>query len=120
MKFRADRDTLLETLVTASRATSARSGPSFGVVGLRLLLRGNQLDVCGSDPDLVIEAPCGLSRRWSQMSALAAGHRSEHAAPSREGNHGSAYLTPRVMSSKRVLLVGGATALASIIRAIAT
>jgi DNA polymerase-3 subunit beta len=58
VKFRADRDTLLETLVTASRATSARSGPSFGVVGLRLVLRGNQLEVCGSDPDLVIEARC--------------------------------------------------------------
>ena len=58
MKFRADRDTLLDTLVTASRATSARSGPSFGVVGLRLSLRGKQLDVCGSDPDLVIEARC--------------------------------------------------------------
>lgn len=61
MKFRADRDTLLETLVTASRATSARSGPSFGVVGLKLLLRGNQLEVCGSDPDLVIEAHCEVA-----------------------------------------------------------
>jgi len=61
VKFRADRDTLLETLVTASRATSARSGPSFGVVGLKLLLRGNQLEVCGSDPDLVIEARCEVS-----------------------------------------------------------
>jgi len=58
VKFRADRDTLLETLITASRATSARSGPSFGIVGLRLALRGQQLDVCGSDPDLVIEARC--------------------------------------------------------------
>ena len=61
MKFRADRDTLLETLVTASRATSARSGPSFGVAGLRLALRGKQLEVCGSDPDLVIEAQCEVA-----------------------------------------------------------
>ncbi|MGD0944267.1 MAG: DNA polymerase III subunit beta [Acidimicrobiales bacterium] len=61
MKFRADRDTLLETLVTASRATSARSGPSFGVAGLRLVLRGKHLEVCGSDPDLVIEARCEVS-----------------------------------------------------------
>ena len=60
MKFRADRDTLLETLVTASRATSTRSGPSFGVAGLKLALRGKQLDVCGSDPDLVIEARCDV------------------------------------------------------------
>jgi DNA polymerase-3 subunit beta len=69
VKFRADRDTLLETLVTASRATSARSGPSFGVVGLRLLLRGKQLDVCGSDPDLVIEARCEVAGE-SDGSAL--------------------------------------------------
>lgn len=61
MKFRADRDTLLDTLVTAARATSARAGLSFGVVGLRLLLRGDQLDVCGSDPDLVIEARCQVA-----------------------------------------------------------
>jgi len=61
VKFRADRDTLLETLVIASRATSTRSGPSFGVVGLRLQLRGKQLDVCGSDPDLVIEARCEVA-----------------------------------------------------------
>ena len=38
VKFRADRDTLLETLVTASRATSTRSGPSFGIVGTKLHL----------------------------------------------------------------------------------
>jgi DNA polymerase III subunit beta len=61
VKFRADRDTLLDTLVTAARATSARAGLSFGVVGLRLLLRGDQLDVCGSDPDLVIEARCQVA-----------------------------------------------------------
>ena len=61
MKFRADRDTLLDTLVTAARATSARAGLNFGVVGLRLLLRGDQLEVCGSDPDLVIEARCQVA-----------------------------------------------------------
>ena len=61
MKFRANRDTLLETLVTASRAASPRSGPSFGIVGLKLHLRGQQLDVCGSDPDLVIEARCEVA-----------------------------------------------------------
>lgn len=58
MKLRADRDTFLETLVTASRATNTRSGPGFSVAGLRLALRGNELNACGSDPDLVIEASC--------------------------------------------------------------
>jgi len=61
VKFRADRDTLLETLATASRATATRSGPNFGISGLRFLLRGNELEVCGSDPDLVIEARCQVS-----------------------------------------------------------
>ncbi len=61
MKFRVDRDTLLDTLVTAARATSARPGVGLGVVGLRLQLRGDQLDVCGSDPDLVIEARCQVA-----------------------------------------------------------
>jgi len=55
--------------VTASRATSTRSGPSFGIVGLRLALRGTQLEVCGSDPDLVIEARCEVSGE-SDGSAL--------------------------------------------------
>ena len=58
MKFRADRDTLLETLATAGRATAARSGITSGIVGLQLLLKGDALEVCGSDPDLVIEARC--------------------------------------------------------------
>lgn len=61
MKFRADRDTLLETLVTASRASGARPGLSPGVVGLQLLLRGDHLEACGSDPDLVIEARCEVA-----------------------------------------------------------
>lgn len=61
MKFRADRDTLLETLATAARATGTRSGLNPGVVGVQLLLRGDRLEVCGSDPDLVIEARCEVA-----------------------------------------------------------
>lgn len=61
MKFRADRDTLLETLQTTARATSARSGLNPGVAGLQVLLRGDRLEVCGSDPDLVIEAHCQVA-----------------------------------------------------------
>jgi len=61
VKFRADRDTLLETLATAARATGTRSGLNPGVVGVQLLLRGDRLEVCGSDPDLVIEARCEVA-----------------------------------------------------------
>ncbi|HXY44423.1 MAG TPA: DNA polymerase III subunit beta, partial [Acidimicrobiales bacterium] len=61
MRFRADRDSLLEAVVTASRATAARSGMAGGIAGLQLSLRGDQLEVVGSDPDLVIEARCQVS-----------------------------------------------------------
>lgn len=61
MKFRADRDTLLDTLQTSARATTARSAFSSQVAGVQLLLRGNGLEVCGSDPDLVIEARCEVA-----------------------------------------------------------
>ena len=61
MRFRADRDSLLEAVVTASRAATARSGMSSGIAGLQFSLRGDNLEVVGSDPDLVIEARCQVS-----------------------------------------------------------
>ncbi len=61
MRFRADRDSLLEALITASRAATARSGLSSGLTGLQLSLHGDRLQVVGSDPDLVIEARCEVS-----------------------------------------------------------
>ncbi|MCU1491749.1 MAG: dnaN [Acidimicrobiaceae bacterium] len=54
MKFRTERDGLLEALVTAGRAASPRGGVA-GSPSLQLALRGSQLEVTGSDPDLVIE-----------------------------------------------------------------
>lgn len=55
MKFRTERDNLLDALVTTSRAASARS--SLGSLpSLQLSLHGNSLDITGSDPDLVIES----------------------------------------------------------------
>lgn len=61
MRFRADRDTLLESLVTASRATASRSALTGAAPGLQLSLRGDQLEVVGSDPDLVIESTCSVA-----------------------------------------------------------
>jgi DNA polymerase III subunit beta len=61
VRFRADRDSLLEAVVTASRAATARAGLSGGIAGLQLTLRGDQLEVVGSDPDLVIEARCEVA-----------------------------------------------------------
>ncbi len=61
MRFRADRDTLLETLVTASRASASRSALSGAAPGLQITLRSNVLEAVGSDPDLVIEARCEVA-----------------------------------------------------------
>lgn len=61
VRFRADRDSLLEAVVTASRATTTRAGLAGGIAGLQLSLRGEQLDIVGSDPDLVIEARCQVA-----------------------------------------------------------
>ena len=55
MKFRSERDGLLDALVTAGRAGAARMGMGFGTQSLRLAVRGSELEVTGSDPDLVIE-----------------------------------------------------------------
>ena len=54
MKFRTERDGLLEALTTAGRASGSR-GPGAGSPSVQLVVRGNQLEVTGSDPDLVID-----------------------------------------------------------------
>jgi DNA polymerase-3 subunit beta len=55
VRFRADRDTFLEALVTASRAAAGRSSLAGVAPGLQLSLRASNLEIVGSDPDLVIE-----------------------------------------------------------------
>lgn len=55
MKFRTERDGLLEALSTAGRAIGTRAATTLGVSGIQLMTRGNRLEVTGSDPDLVIE-----------------------------------------------------------------
>ncbi len=54
MKFRTERDSLLEAIATAGRAASQR-GTGTGTPSLQLTLRSDHLDVVGADPDLVIE-----------------------------------------------------------------
>jgi len=55
VKFRTERDNLLEALITTSRAASSRSAMGSSP-SLQLSLHGNSLDITGSDPDLVIES----------------------------------------------------------------
>ena len=54
MKFRSERDALSEVLVTAGRASGARSGLSAILGGLELRVEGNRLEVTGTDLDLTI------------------------------------------------------------------
>lgn len=56
MKFRTERDVLLEALSTASRAASPRGASGMGSPSVQLALHSSRLDITGSDPDLVIEA----------------------------------------------------------------
>lgn len=53
MKFRCERDVLVESLGIAGRAVSARSTHP-GLSGIRAELRGNELSLTGSDLDLTI------------------------------------------------------------------
>jgi DNA polymerase-3 subunit beta len=62
VKFRTERDGLLEALATAGRAASPRAatgGP--GSASLQLALHGNHLLVTGADPDLVIEVRASVA-----------------------------------------------------------
>lgn len=55
MKFRTERDNLLNALATTSRATSVRNALGASPI-LQISLHSNALEVTGADPDLVIEA----------------------------------------------------------------
>lgn len=54
MKFRCERDRLVEALNSAGRAVSGRGGSLPVLAGLRLHLTGDQLVLTGSDLDLTI------------------------------------------------------------------
>ena len=54
MKFRSERDSLVDALATAGRAVGGRGGTSAVLSGLLLHCQGNQLMVTGTDLDLTI------------------------------------------------------------------
>ena len=61
MRFRTERDGLLDALSIASRAASGRGASGTSAPSLQLSLHGNHLVVTGSDPDLVIEVRSSVS-----------------------------------------------------------
>ncbi len=54
MKFRCERDSLVEVLATAGRAVSSRAQSSMALGGVRLESEGNRLAVVGTDLDLTV------------------------------------------------------------------
>lgn len=61
MRLRCERDTLVEALATASRATAGRGGSLPVLTGVRLEVSGDELAVAGSDLDLVIETSVAVT-----------------------------------------------------------
>jgi len=56
MKFRAERDTLLDALGTAARAAATRGGALPALSGVRMEVTGDRLRLAGSDLDLTVQA----------------------------------------------------------------
>jgi DNA polymerase-3 subunit beta len=54
VKFRCERDTLVEALTTASRAVTTRASTTPALNGVRVEVVGNRLTVVGTDLDLTV------------------------------------------------------------------
>ncbi len=54
MKFRCERDSLVEVLATAGRAVGTRSSAQMVLSGIRIETVGNRLSVIGTDLDLTV------------------------------------------------------------------
>jgi DNA polymerase-3 subunit beta len=54
VKFRCERDSLVEVLTTAGRAVSSRTSNSMALGGVRIETTGNHLAVVGTDLDLTV------------------------------------------------------------------
>jgi len=55
MKFRAERDALLEAITTAGRAAATRGTALPALTGIRLEVTGDQLQLAGTDLDVTIQ-----------------------------------------------------------------
>jgi DNA polymerase-3 subunit beta len=61
MKFRAERDALLEAVTTAGRAAATRGTALPALTGVRLEVAGDQLHLAGSDLDVTIQVQMPIS-----------------------------------------------------------
>src|SRR5436189_4053269 len=55
MKFRAERDILLEAITTAGRAAATRGTALPALTGIRLEVSGERLHLAGTDLDVTIQ-----------------------------------------------------------------
>jgi DNA polymerase III subunit beta len=72
VKFRCERDTLVEALSTAGRAVATRGGALPVLSGVRLEVVGDQLRLAGSDLDLTIQVDAAVNGLEDGVSVLPA------------------------------------------------
>ena len=72
MKFRCERDVLVEALGTAGRAVSTRGGALPVLSGVRVELAGSRLQLTGSDLDLTISVEATVSGDTDGIAVLPA------------------------------------------------
>jgi DNA polymerase-3 subunit beta len=70
MKFRCERDVLVEALAAAGRAVTTRGGALPVLAGVHLSLTGDQLTVTGSDLDLTISVQVEVSGAEDGVSVI--------------------------------------------------
>ena len=61
MRFRAERDALVDAMATAGRAAATRGGALPALSGIRLELTDDRLHLAGSDLDLSVQVEIGVS-----------------------------------------------------------
>ena len=61
MRFRAERDALVEAMSIAGRAAATRGGALPALSGIRMELAGDRLHLAGSDLDLTVQVEMGVS-----------------------------------------------------------
>lgn len=72
MKFRCERDVLVEALNTAARAVTNRGGALPVLSGVRLELTGDSLSITGSDLDLTIKATISVAGETDGVAVIPA------------------------------------------------
>ena len=72
MKFRCERDVLVEALATAGRAATSRGGSLPVLSGVRLELKGSRLEVTGTDIELWISTTVDVDGQQDGVAVMPA------------------------------------------------